>query len=151
MCESWLVLSSPLSRYPLMFATIRLMKTRIKLSRWRRLLLPKQYDHTSWLLMEVVGRWWLLLHGWKREHKVYVWKGSKARLVIIDLAHPKLKIALEADGAAYHMDVVRDMERGEALARQGWTVRHFRYQRIKQEPRKVRREVRRMYWQYRLK
>jgi very-short-patch-repair endonuclease len=93
--------------------------------------------------MEDVGRWWLLLHGWKREYRLWTRRGW----VIVDLAHPKLKLALEGDGFQYHMDVVREQERNEALEKRGWTVRHYRYQRLRYQPGQVRREVRQWYWQ----
>lgn len=108
-----------------------------RLARLRRIYFPKQYDHAAWLLMGALGRPWLLLHGFKREYRVGRY--------VVDLACPKKKIALEADGARYHQDVVREHERDEYLAARGWTVRHLPYRRIKDHPALVRREIKTLY------
>ena len=111
--------------------------------RIKRVLWPSRYDHAAYLLIGCVGRYWLLLTGWKREWRVMGEHGY----IIIDLAHPRLKLALEADGERWHMDVVKEQRRNEALKGKGWSVKHMRYPRLRDEPRKVRREVRRWYWQ----
>lgn len=123
------------------------MRTEIKLRRWLRLWLPKQNDHAAWMLMNALGRWWLLLHGWKREYRVY----RNGRMIIIDLAHPRLKLALEADGERWHMDIVKEQTRDELLKANGWSVKHYRYPAIKNESKRVRREVRVWYWQHKIK
>lgn len=115
---------------------------RYEYQRYQRLLWPSRYDHAAYMLIGIVGRYWLLLTGWKREYKVlgeYGW-------VVIDLAHPRLKLALEADGERYHMDIVKEQMRDEALKGKGWSVRHYRYPALKDEPRRVKREVRRWFW-----
>jgi len=94
------------------------------------------------MLIGCVGRYWLLLTGWKREYRMM----SDHGYLIIDLAHPKLKLALEADGERWHEDVVHEVERDELLQAKGWSVKHFRYPALKNDPRKVRREVRRWFW-----
>lgn len=110
-----------------------------ELQRLKRVFFPKQYDHAAWLLINTVGRYWLLLTGWKREYRV---EG-----LIIDLAHPKLRIAVEADGQQWHTDIVHEYDRDERLQKAGWTIRHYRYPMLKNKPKKVRREVRRLYYQ----
>lgn len=99
--------------------------------------------------MNAVGRGFLLLTGWKREYKLLYTDPTtfKTKLLIIDLAHPRLKLALEGDGERWHMDVVAEMERDAILKSRGWSVRHYRFPKLKNEPRKVRREVRRWFWQ----
>jgi len=110
--------------------------------RLKRMLWPEKYDHACWLLMNTVGRPWLLLTGWRREYRMM----SEHGWLIIDLAHPRLKLALEADGEKYHMDVVHEQRRDDLLKAKNWSVRHYRYPRLKNEPRKVRREVRRWFY-----
>ncbi len=110
--------------------------------RIRRVLWPSRYDHAAYMLIGIVGRYWLLLTGWKREYRMMTDTGY----IIIDLAHPRLKLALEADGEKWHMDIVKEQRRDEALVGKGWSVKHFRYPKLKNEPRKVRREVRHWYY-----
>ena len=119
------------------------MNRQRQIQRLLRIYFPQQRDHAAWLLINAVGRWWLLLHGWKREYVVGTHRGLK----MVDLAHPRLKIAIEADGTAYHTDVVKEFDRDEALARRGWTVRHYRYPLLKKDPKRVRREVRGLFMQ----
>jgi very-short-patch-repair endonuclease len=90
------------------------------------------------MLINAVGQWWLFVTGWKREYEV----GG----FVIDLAHPRLKLALEADGERWHMDVVREFDRDEALKSLGWTIRHYRYPALKSQPKSVKRQVRGWYW-----
>lgn len=110
--------------------------------RIRRLLWPAKYDHAAYMLINIVGRWWLFLTGWKREYRIV----GKERLIIVDLAHPRLKLALEADGERWHRDIVHEQERDEALKGTGWSVRHYRYPELNKHPRKVKRQVRRWFW-----
>jgi hypothetical protein len=110
--------------------------------RFQRMLWPNRYDHAAYMLIGIVGRYWLLLTGWKREYKVlgeYGW-------VVIDLAHPRLKLALEADGEQWHMDIVREQRRDETLLERGWDIKHYRYPVLKNEPERVRREVKHWFW-----
>jgi hypothetical protein len=111
--------------------------------RIKRVLWPSKYDHTAYMLIGICGRYWLLLAGFKREYRVI----GKQGFVIIDLAHPRLKLALEADGEQWHMDIVKEQRRDETLMGKGWSVKHYRYPALKNEPKRVRREVRRWYWQ----
>lgn len=40
----------------------------------------------------------------------------------IDFAHPKVKVAVECDGAKWHMDRVKDWKRDDVLRSMGWSV-----------------------------
>lgn len=40
----------------------------------------------------------------------------------VDFANPRAKVAIECDGAAYHLDKAKDAARDAVLARMGWTV-----------------------------
>ena len=44
---------------------------------------------------------------------------------IVDFAFPKARIAVEADGEAYHQDAERERRRDAAIMQQGWYIRHF--------------------------
>ncbi len=114
------------------------MRLLYRYKRIQRLLWPFRYDRTSYLLIHACGAWWLFLTGWRREYEVAGF--------VIDLAHPWLKLALEADGERFHMDIVRETERDSALSFQGYSVRHYRYPAIKNQPDRVRKEVRRWFW-----
>lgn len=60
-----------------------------------------------------------------RQHPVALPGG---RLVRLDFAYPDLKLGIEADGRIWHSgraDFQRDRERGNLLARLGWTVLRF--------------------------
>ena len=107
-----------------------------------RMLFPRQKDHAAWLLMNDVGRLWLLLTGWRREYRML----SASGWLVIDLAHPRLKLALEGDGERWHRDIVHEFDRDNLLKAKGWSVKHFRYPVLKHEPRKVKREVRSWYY-----
>ena len=41
---------------------------------------------------------------------------------VVDFANPIAKVAIECDGAAYHLDKEKDAARDQELAKQGWTV-----------------------------
>jgi very-short-patch-repair endonuclease len=114
------------------------MKVKYRFQRMRRLLWPHRYDRASYLLIKAAGSWWLFLTGWKREYKMAG--------LMIDLAHPRLKLALEADGERWHIDVVREMQRDEVLAIKGYQVKHYRYPILKNQPKQVKREVRRWFY-----
>jgi very-short-patch-repair endonuclease len=42
--------------------------------------------------------------------------------VFLDFAHPKVRVAVECDGAAWHADRLKDYQRDEKLRALGWTV-----------------------------
>lgn len=91
--------------------------------------------------MNILGRPWLIATGWKREYYV---QNAAGREAYIDLAHPWLKLAIEADGEHWHNDP--DSVRDDMLISLGWNVKHYRYPRLKAEPRQVKREVRRWFY-----
>lgn len=113
-----------------------------ELKRQRRLWLPDRYDHGAYVLMNILGRWWLWSNGWKREYRIYYAPGE---WYAIDLAHPGRQIALEADGGKYHQDIVREQRRNEYLGQLGWTVRHYRFATLRDHPDRVREDVKRLW------
>jgi very-short-patch-repair endonuclease len=68
----------------------------------------------------------------------------ESRVVYLDLAFERERVAIELDGAAYHHGRVnreRDMRRDAALIAMGWVVLRYSYQRLHAEPETARREV----------
>jgi len=64
---------------------------------------------------------------------------------MIDLAFPDVKVAVEVDGWAWHVDVDRfraDRHKGNALARAGWTVLRFTWHDLVNRPAYVVAEIR---------
>lgn len=98
--------------------------------RLRRLANPKKYDNGSYQLIRLMGWMWWARHGFVREYRVGPY--------YIDMANPKLKWAIEADGAAYHMDVVKDEQRTQYLVGRGWYVQRFRWVELKRRPNECR-------------
>jgi very-short-patch-repair endonuclease len=43
----------------------------------------------------------------------------------VDFGHPKARVAIECDGAAYHTDKERDRARERAISANGWTIYRF--------------------------
>lgn len=63
----------------------------------------------------------------------------------IDVAFPELKLAVEVDGWAWHMEVDRfrtDRHKGNALTRAGWTVLRFTWHDLTGRPEYVLAEIR---------
>jgi very-short-patch-repair endonuclease len=63
----------------------------------------------------------------------------------IDVAFPDVKVAVEVDGWAWHMDVERfrtDRHKGNALTRAGWTVLRFTWHDLTGRPAYVLAEIR---------
>jgi very-short-patch-repair endonuclease len=78
---------------------------------------------------------------WRPNHQVRI--GS--RTVVIDIAFPELKVAIEVDGFAYHSDVDRfrdDRARQNALVNDGWVVLRFTWYDLVQTPEAVLTEIR---------
>lgn len=65
---------------------------------------------------------------------------------MIDLACPRKRLAIEADGGKYHIDIVREQQRDDQLRALGWKVLHFRYQHLKGSPSYVKKTVRQAYY-----
>lgn len=61
-----------------------------------------------------------------------------------DLAVSGVKLAIEADGVAYHQDKARDKKRDEYFASQGWRVVRFTGSQIYRDPEGCGEEVRRL-------
>ncbi|HVX44955.1 MAG TPA: DUF559 domain-containing protein [Mycobacteriales bacterium] len=60
--------------------------------------------------------------------------------LVLDVAWPRLLIAVELDGAAYHTSRAareRDLQRDAALTRAGWVVVRLSYRRVLQEPQAI--------------
>lgn len=67
------------------------------------------------------------------------------RLVVIDVAFPELRLAIEVDGRAWHSDAGRfqsDRRRQNALVRAGWTVLRFTWDDLTMRPDRVIAEIR---------
>jgi very-short-patch-repair endonuclease len=90
-------------------------------------------EPTVIMLVEIMGVEWWIRHGFFREYRVGRW--------YIDLANPKLQLAIEGDGKQYHMDIVREHDRDQALQRKGWRVCHFRYEDLKYHPEKCKSRI----------
>lgn len=63
---------------------------------------------------------------------------------LVDLAFPALRIAVEVDGWAWHVDAVRfaqDRRKGNALSRAGWSLLRFTWHQVDGAPRDVLAEV----------
>lgn len=43
----------------------------------------------------------------------------------VDFGHPKARVAIECDGAAYHMDRAKDAARERAILAKGWAIYRF--------------------------
>ncbi len=52
-----------------------------------------------------------------------------------------IKRAIEVDGKAYHMDIIKDQERDEYIQSLGWSVLRIRADELLREPERVRRRV----------
>jgi very-short-patch-repair endonuclease len=90
-------------------------------------------EPTVIMLVSIMGADWWIRHGFYREYRVGRW--------YIDLANPKVKMAIEGDGEQYHMDIVREEERDESLKRRGWRVLHFRYDMLRDHPDEVKARI----------
>jgi very-short-patch-repair endonuclease len=76
-----------------------------------------------------------------RQHQVMI----SGRTLRLDLAYPAEKIALEADGYAFHTDrksFDRDRSRGNLLALDGWLALHFTSDHLRGSPGSAARQVR---------
>jgi very-short-patch-repair endonuclease len=68
----------------------------------------------------------------------------ESRVVYLDLAFERERVAVELDGAEYHhgrVNRARDMRRDAALIAMGWVVLRYSYQRLHAGPETARREV----------
>lgn len=83
--------------------------------------------------MNITGRWWLFLHGIKREYP--------AEGYLIDFANPRNKYGVEIDGKKYH-DVVADWDRDQHLKRAGWAVLRIPASELWKQPKGVKAKAR---------
>lgn len=77
------------------------------------------------------------IRGWKPNYQVWV---AGSLVAVLDVAIPHLKLAIEVDGMAYHVDVdrfQRDRTRQNALVNMGWTVLRFTWSDLTDRPRYV--------------
>lgn len=110
-----------------------------EVKRWRRLARP---EPSVELLIEVTGRWWMIFHGVRREHRIFLWRGYK--WYAPDFCVPRLKRIVEADGAPHFTSAgrSRDYVRDFRLAEHGWKVLRITTDEMRRDPGKVRRKVR---------
>ena len=74
------------------------------------------------------------LAGWAANYPV--WHDGEL-VAVVDVAFPQLRVAIEIDGMAYHVDVDRfqgDRHRQNALIALGWTVLRFTWADVVQRP-----------------
>jgi len=78
--------------------------------------------------------------GWQANFRIRL----AGRVIIIDIAFPKAKVAIEIDGRAYHGDARfhSDRSRHNLLEEHGWTVLHFTWEHLTEAPDVVVRQVR---------
>lgn len=94
------------------------MYWRKEFSRAKRLF---RMPHSERRFYNIMGRFWLLRHGFVREYKVYYGR-SKHQFYCLDLSVPRRKLYIEVDSRRWHKpgnhnDVVKDF----VLKRAGWT------------------------------
>lgn len=72
--------------------------------------------------------------GWQANYAV--WQAGEL-VAVLDVALPELRVAIEVDGMAYHVDVdrfQRDRTRQNALVALGWTVVRFTWADLRERP-----------------
>lgn len=77
------------------------------------------------------------VRGWVANHRVHIGSASS---VVVDVAFPALRLAIEVDGWAYHSDVdrfQRDRSKQNALITLGWTVLRFTWADLSERPQDV--------------
>ncbi|HLY32932.1 MAG TPA: DUF559 domain-containing protein, partial [Jatrophihabitantaceae bacterium] len=84
------------------------------------------------------------IRGWIPNYQLWM---DGSLIAVLDVAIPDLKIAIEVDGMAYHVDVERfqrDRTRQNALVALGWTVLRFTWSDLTERPDYVARAIRRL-------
>ncbi len=80
--------------------------------------------------------------GWVANYAVH---GNDGRVLAeIDFAEPRLRLAIEIDGRAFHSDhhsFEKDRARQNMLALRGWTVLRFTWERLINDPEGVLAEI----------
>lgn len=81
-----------------------------------------------------------------RESGLHDWRADfAADGYLLDVAFPEVRVAIEIDGWAWHMDVARaqaDKHRQNALVRAGWVILRFTWHDLVQRPHVVIAEIR---------
>lgn len=110
-----------------------------ELQRWHRLARP---EPSVVQLIGVVGRWWLIFHGARREHRIHVWRGYK--WYAPDLCIPRFRTIVEADGGPHltRTGRGRDYIRDFRLREHGWYIMRVTTTEMTRDPRGVRRRAR---------
>lgn len=96
-----------------------------EIHRRRRIQDPERYDNGSYQLIKVMGQRWWVRHGFHREFAVA--RGHGKSPLYIDMANPKIMLAIEADGDQYHTDIIKEQWRDNFLRAKGWYLLHFRW------------------------
>jgi hypothetical protein len=96
-----------------------------EIHRRRRMQDPEHLDNGSYQLIKIMGFKWWIRNGFHREHPVP--RGGTKSPLYIDMANPKVMLAIEADGDQYHTDVLKEQWRDSYLQAKGWYVLHFRW------------------------
>lgn len=68
----------------------------------------------------------LLVWGYIREEGVVLYPQHPVAGYFVDFGHPKVRVALECDGKAFHQDKAKDAARQRAIEAKGWTVYRLR-------------------------
>lgn len=84
---------------------------------WRWALEPNEVDWASWF-SPIEAAFWSEM----RQEGAVLYPQYPVGGYFLDFAHPKVKVAVECDGAKWHMDRQKDWRRDDALRAQGWTV-----------------------------
>lgn len=83
---------------------------------------PYEWDNKGLLRMTPIEEWmWSDL----RDEGAVMYPQYPVAGVFVDFGNPKAKVAIECDGAAYHLDKEKDAERDRRLVALGWTVYRF--------------------------
>lgn len=93
-------------------------------------------ERRMWPLLKEAGGNWIANHS--------IVDDDGRVLAEIDFAEPRLRIAIEVDGRAYHSDrraFEHDRKRQNMLALRGWIILRFTWERIIQDPEGVMAEV----------
>jgi very-short-patch-repair endonuclease len=81
------------------------------------------------------------IRGWGANFEVRV---NGSLLAVVDFAFPVIRLAIEVDGRAWHVDrdrFQRDRERQNSLVNAGWTVLRFTWEDVTEDPARVVAEV----------
>jgi very-short-patch-repair endonuclease len=87
---------------------------------WRTVWAMDAYEWDNGMLQMTPIEAWL----WHdiRHHNVILYPQYPVGAVFVDFANPVAKVAIECDGAAYHLDKAKDQARDAKLRANGWEV-----------------------------